>query len=338
MKKNFFKITLIASLLLHLLGSVTLYNFASPRRSLVPRQRTEVELLTPEQLLAQMKKPPEPLGQIVDQNEKAVNDEVPVDSKFLSRHNQKVQRETRAALNGKFQNAQTAAGAPIIAAPGALAKADAQKDKSAPEEKIAERKPRKLSQDARVAAHSGGEAMLPSLDALKPKFNQYAPSAPQQAQGGGAGAQASATDDHLKDVPTGLQTMLSTREFVYFSYYNRIKGKLRQYWEPKIKEKMERVIREGRTIASTADKITKIVILLDKHGTLVRVQIVGASGLHDLDDAAVEAFRAAAPFPNPPQGIVEADGLIRIRWDFILEASAGPVWGQAFASRGEDRS
>jgi protein TonB len=48
--------------------------------------------------------------------------------------------------------------------------------------------------------------------------------------------------------------------------------------------------------------------------------VVGPSGLTDLDDAAVEAFRAAAPFPNPPNGIVEGDGLIRIRWDFILEA------------------
>jgi protein TonB len=40
----------------------------------------------------------------------------------------------------------------------------------------------------------------------------------------------------------------------------------------------------------------------------------------DLDSAAVEAFRQAAPFPNPPKGMVEADGTIKIRWDFVLEA------------------
>ena len=36
--------------------------------------------------------------------------------------------------------------------------------------------------------------------------------------------------------------------------------------------------------------------------------------------AAIEAFKEAAPFPNPPAGIVESDGTIKIRWDFVLEA------------------
>ena len=48
--------------------------------------------------------------------------------------------------------------------------------------------------------------------------------------------------------------------------------------------------------------------------------MVGQSGVTDLDEAAMEAFKQAAPFPNPPKGIVEKDGRIRIRWDFILEA------------------
>ncbi|MDX9731530.1 MAG: TonB family protein, partial [Bdellovibrionales bacterium] len=67
-------------------------------------------------------------------------------------------------------------------------------------------------------------------------------------------------------------------------------------------------------------QITSVIIILDEKGTLFRVQVVGASGIVDLDDAAVEAFRAAAPFPNPPKGIVEEDGTLKIRWDFVLEA------------------
>jgi protein TonB len=50
------------------------------------------------------------------------------------------------------------------------------------------------------------------------------------------------------------------------------------------------------------------------------VQVVSDSGVRDLDQAAVEAFQEAAPFPNPPSGIVDSDGTIKIRWDFILEA------------------
>ncbi|MCB0361740.1 MAG: energy transducer TonB, partial [Bdellovibrionales bacterium] len=69
------------------------------------------------------------------------------------------------------------------------------------------------------------------------------------------------------------------------------------------------------------DRITRVLITLDKNGSLIQVQVLGQSGLVELDSAAVDAFRAAAPFPNPPQGMVEHDGNIRIRWDFILEAS-----------------
>ena len=81
------------------------------------------------------------------------------------------------------------------------------------------------------------------------------------------------------------------------------------------------IIEEAKArAASEGDKITRVIIILDDRGTLIRVQVVGRSGVTDLDDAAVEAFRAAAPFPNPPKGIVEADGTIKIRWDFVLEA------------------
>ena len=117
-----------------------------------------------------------------------------------------------------------------------------------------------------------------------------------------------------------METLLSTREFIYFAYYERIKNKLRQYWEPKIKEKMQRAMREGRAIASSSDRVTKVIIFLDAKGTLVKVQVVDGSGVRDLDDAAVEAFRAAAPFPNPPKGIIGPDGFVTINWDFVLEA------------------
>ncbi len=143
----------------------------------------------------------------------------------------------------------------------------------------------------------------------------------------GVSGQAAATpgeapqsDDYLKDVQKGVQTLLSTREFVYYSYYSRIKQQISQYWEPNVREKVKIVYMQGRTIASAHDRVTQLLIVLDKQGNLIRVEVLGRSGVSDLDDAAVEAFRSAAPFPNPPKGMVEKDGLIKIRWDFILEA------------------
>jgi TonB family protein len=306
MKKHGLKIAVVLSLLLHaMLGTGLLF---SPdfRSSLTHKKPLELDLVDAAELLKRMQK--DANGQIIEQNEKAINDEVPEDAKYLSRHNQKIVRETKAALNDKFRNSQASGGKP-----------QAQQQPALPEtpKEVAEKSERKKKQP-HLLSNANGLKAYPSLQDLKPDFHLARKPTPTVAAGGGEGP--SATDDHIKNVPIGMETMLSTREFIYYSYYNRIKDKLRQYWEPKIKEKMERVFREGRTIASTSEKITKIVIVLDSSGTLIRVQVIGASGVTDLDDAAVEAFRAAAPFPNPPKGIVEQDGTIKIRWDFILEA------------------
>jgi protein TonB len=70
--------------------------------------------------------------------------------------------------------------------------------------------------------------------------------------------------------------------------------------------------------------VTKVLVLLDSKGNINRVQKLVGSGFNDLDDAAIEAFQKAAPYPNPPKGIVDADGFVRVRWDFILQTSSGP--------------
>lgn len=233
--------------------------------------------------------------QIVEQGERA-NDLVDANAKYLSRNNQKVLRETKAARSGDFQNLGRAGEQPSAAlqktkAPQAPTKALTLKD------------------------------LLPSYDHLGLTKTATPPAtAPTTAEAIPAGQQGSQTSDHLSDVKMGLETMLNTREFVFYSYYDRIRGRLRQYWEPRIRDKVSKVMRKGRRIASHKDHITRVVITLNASGDLIRVQVLEESGVHDLDEAAVEAFRAAAPFPNPPKGIVGRDGTIQIRWDFVLES------------------
>ncbi|MCM2280380.1 MAG: TonB C-terminal domain-containing protein [Bdellovibrionaceae bacterium] len=317
-KRNVFRIALLISLALHaLLTLVVWYQPSFLTVDSFRKEKTEIELVSAEELLKKMKAQESRQGQIVTQDQR-VNDEVPQDSKYLSKFNQKVEKETRAELNDRFRNS-TGTGGPQAQAPRP---GEAQKTHeptlSANEEKLEQAKT-PLEKQRDIYTDANGIAAGKSMKDFKPDFRPKPLPMGQQASGGGEGP--SATDDHLK-VAKGMQTLLSTREFVYYTYYNRIKDRLRQYWEPKIKEKMERVMRQGRTIASDVDRVTKCVIILDRSGTLVRVQVVGASGLVDLDEAAIEAFRAAAPFPNPPKGIVEKDGFIRIRWDFILEANS----------------
>ncbi len=265
-------------MLIFLLISVTVHVLVMTmvHRKNIPNPKSNQEIAIE---IIEMPNPHEQKGQIVEQSEEALNDVVPEDTKYLSQHNQKVVRETKAAQNGKFNNKVSGTDQPNAA------------KKPLPPDEFGKEPKREL------------------MAKLTPGYKW--PKSDQVSQ--------ATSDDYLKDVKDGVQTLLSTREFVYFTYYKRIKGQLAQYWEPKIKDKVVKLLHQGRNIASSGDKITRLVITLDGKGILTRVQVIGASGVQDLDDAAVEAFRAAAPFPNPPKGIIEKDGNIRITWDFVLE-------------------
>jgi outer membrane biosynthesis protein TonB len=43
------------------------------------------------------------------------------------------------------------------------------------------------------------------------------------------------------------------------------------------------------------------------------------SGIKELDDAAIESFNDAGPFPNPPKGLV-VDGKVTIEWGFVVKS------------------
>jgi protein TonB len=229
--------------------------------------------------------------QVVEQSEHRINDEK-TDTRFLSRFDQTVIKQTRAKDAGAFNNTPEVANAQS----GAL---DGQKVKS----------------KAKARDLTKGE--LPKLSDLQPQYSVTPTATPENVPNPGHPSQ---TDDYLKDVNVGNQTLLSTKEFVFYSYYQRIKEQLRQNWEPTVREKVKIMYRKGRSIASAHDRVTQVMITLDPRGFLERVDVLGESGVKDLDDAAIEAFRKSAPFPNPPKGIVDPDGHIHIRWDFILEA------------------
>jgi TonB family protein len=232
--------------------------------------------------------------QIVEQKDK-INDEVDPNTRFLSMTNQKVIKQTKAERSGKFVN--TAQGGKPD---------EGKKDGD---------KQQKKDTEAKTKPREPGE--LPDLKDLSPKFSMTpGPKAPDSQKNG----DPSQSDDYLKDVNTGMQTLLSTREFVYYSYYARIKEAIRQHWEPNVREKVKIIYRQGRSIASAKDRVTQVLVTLNDKGELIKVEILTQSGIEQLDNAAVEAFKAASPFPNPPKGMVEPDGTIKIRWDFVLEA------------------
>lgn len=312
MNKWRFRHSLIASLMVHtmlLLATAVLpHLWKAPKYEVVEISYNQPPP-PPEIVREKKKEQPAPRQQVVDQDENRVNDETPENAKFLSAHNQVVKKQTVAQNLGDFRNRRDkgsqgdGGGAPKIALENLKPKMDfsAMMDKKRTEEREIEKT---LDENAIKVANQKNQQKK-EIAANKP---------------GAAGAESSQTTDYLKDLDKGMETMLSTREFVYYSFYSRIRRQLNQHWGGKVREKVTKIIKEGRSIASTDDKVTRLMITLNRQGQLVKVQVLSDSGIRDLDEAAIEAFQEAAPFPNPPAGIVEADGTIKIRWDFILEA------------------
>jgi TonB family protein len=125
--------------------------------------------------------------------------------------------------------------------------------------------------------------------------------------------------DWVKGVRESDRTALSTSEFIFYSYYQRIRDRLDRAWFPLLREKLLAYYHSGRQLASDMDHTTKLLVILNSKGEVVRVQLVEESGTKDLDDAAISAFNQAGPFPNPPQGMIDLKGEVRVPWDFILK-------------------
>jgi TonB family protein len=133
------------------------------------------------------------------------------------------------------------------------------------------------------------------------------------------GRDISSTSDYVENVPLGDLTHLNTQEYVYYGFYHRIKIKLEQFWGRSIQEKAEQLQKSGRHIASEENLITALRITLDQQGEILAIAVVGPSGIRELDDAAIESFNQAGPFPNPPKGMV-VDGKVTLEWGFVVKS------------------
>ena len=307
-KKNFsigLITAVVLSLVIHFLFVLGVFFIEPPKQT---SDRIEVQIMDSDKTMPKLENAQKDAAkQVVDQDEKAINKEIDEKAKYLSAHDQKVVKQTRATNHGEFQN--TASKSKVAGQGGAPNKVTVQ-DLS-PKFDVAKAVKDRESREQEIDNDPDGVKIAKKKSTNAPK--------PQADQPGDGGERLSQTIDYIKDLDPGIETLLSTREFVYYTYYARIRRQLNQFWGPKVREKLTALYKQGRQIASSEDKVTRCLITLDKTGNLTRVQIIGISGVRELDEAAVEAFKLAAPFPNPPNGIVDEDGSIKIRWDFILE-------------------
>lgn len=162
-------------------------------------------------------------------------------------------------------------------------------------------------------------------DGARPRLGAIAPVAPDQPTStetpsvGGAPA-----NDVLDGIETDESTALNTREFRYASFFNRVKQAVKAKWDPDGRLK---ALTTRKSIFTT--KMTLLNVTLRPDGSLAEVYVIEPSGIDALDAEAVGAFERAAPFPNPPPGLIR-QGLIRFSFGFTVEngylPAMRPLW------------
>jgi TonB family protein len=146
----------------------------------------------------------------------------------------------------------------------------------------------------------GGQPQVPNLKPSKEALERIA--------GGGS-------VDHLEEVESGDETALNAKRWVYASFFNRLKRQVAQNWDP---QTVWRRSDPSGNAHGTKTRVTEVRVSLSGKGQLEKIVVTSPSGVSELDDEAVRAFHAAAPFPNPPDGLVK-DGKIVFAFSFYFE-------------------
>ncbi|MBF0299042.1 MAG: TonB C-terminal domain-containing protein [Oligoflexia bacterium] len=129
----------------------------------------------------------------------------------------------------------------------------------------------------------------------------------------------SKNNDFIEDVPLGDLTNLNTVEFKHFGFYSRIRERLEQYWGATLKSKAEQIYKTGKKLSPGHNYITSLKITIDLKGNIIKIQILGSSGHEYLDNAAIDSFNKAGPFPNPPRDLLR-DGMATLEWGFVVRS------------------
>ncbi len=153
----------------------------------------------------------------------------------------------------------------------------------------------------------GAGGGTPDVPNLKPTQEQL-----ERALGGG-------NVDHMEEVDNGDETALNAKRWVYASFFNRLKRSVAQNWDP---ASVWRRSDPNGQVYGYKTRVTEVRVSLTAKGELAKIVVTSPSGVGDLDDEAVRAFHAAAPFPNPPKELVGSDNLITFAFSFFFEIGA----------------
>ncbi|MEK7704800.1 MAG: cell envelope integrity protein TolA [Myxococcota bacterium] len=289
-------------------------------------------------------------GQVVDIPPTA-DTRPPDDARFLSEHNTRVERETRSRYQrtGNEDVATELTLAKVAPAPTPEKSANEQHSEASPSNNAATSaggEPQQGAMTLVVPSMRRRDRMALTIDEtlgtprkdqreadkgegerahLAPGKAGAAPQAPKNIElvpqvGVLARLAGAPSNDHLEDVEVGEGTFLSSREFKFASFFNRIKRDVSQHWNP-LGEYQQRD--PSGNIYGHRSRVTVVNVTLRADGTLAHVEVTAGSGIDFLDREAIAAFSRAQPFPNPPKALIDtSSGLINFPFGFHIDFSA----------------
>jgi len=114
-------------------------------------------------------------------------------------------------------------------------------------------------------------------------------------------------------IEKGNQTLLSTKEFKYFTYFQRMRNQLIWVWG----EKLRKILMS--TFLNTQGYTMIVLLRLNSSGDMTQIQLLQSSGIELLDKSAISIFHDLGSFPNPPQELIHPEHGLEISWTFFLK-------------------
>lgn len=108
---------------------------------------------------------------------------------------------------------------------------------------------------------------------------------------------------------------LTDEKNIYSTYYDRIRAKLDGIWQDRARTEVINYFKKYKK--KMPNRVTVVEITLDSTGYVVSCRVISESGDQKLDEIALEAFRSANVFPNPPKDLL-TDGKMTFDWMFII--------------------
>lgn len=216
-------------------------------------------------------------------------------SQLTSEETIRVKKEMRAAQTGKTQNSYD--DRPALNLPTQSATENKQ------QRKVAENLEKDSEADRRA-------------DDIKSKESQFGDDlkAWQQLSGGGPSTFGEALP---QDMPVGSFTSLNTDRNTFYSFYARVEDLTRFRWDVNVRRAVDRLSPTAMQFLNNRRVwVTQVEFLLDRSGELKSVLLMKESGFPEFDKAAINAFKEARIFPNPPQEMLQSDGYIHLKYSF----------------------